>query len=198
MDRINQVILQNLFLFLFHTLVSVVALFYTFHTEDGYEVSLTETHNILVYLSNDDRIDFLRASRVTLEHQLIMFNRKVKILNITQNIRNGYYSPLTLSSYLLVNNISTSVFADSYRASPRHVHNAFIPIHTYYRLMRWIYGKTYDPFGSDGLDGLHPLLESMKYHQNKIHTTYFFLLYTSPTILFALVVHRLQKRFFSN
>ena len=188
MDRINQVILQNLFLFLFHTLVSIVALFYTFHTEDGYEVSLTETHNILVYLSNDDRIDFLRASRVTLEHQLIMFNRKVKILNITQNIRNGYYSPLTLSSYLLVNNISTSVFADSYRASPRHVHNAFIPVRVYYHLMRMIYGKTYDPFGSDGLDGLHPLLESMKYHQNKIRTGYFCLVYMIPLLSVVLIL----------
>jgi len=182
MDRINQVILQNLFLFLFHTLVSIVALFYTFHTEDGYEVSLTETHNILVYLSNDDRIDFLRTSRVTLDHQLIMFNKKVKIMNITQNIRNGYYSPLTLSSYLLVNNISTSVFADSYHLSPKDLHHIFIPIRAYYNLMRWIYNETYDPFGSNNIDSLHPLPAWMKYHQNKIRTSYLCLVYMIPLV----------------
>jgi hypothetical protein len=43
-----------------------------------------------------------------------MHDRKVEIESITMNSRNGYYSPLTLSSSLLVNNISTSVFADRY------------------------------------------------------------------------------------
>lgn len=99
---------------MFLSIVLFLALFYTFKTTDGYVLSLTATHNILVYLPKEDRIEYLRASKVTLEHQLIMHERKVSIEEISQNIRNGYYSPLTLSSYLLVNNISASVFADRY------------------------------------------------------------------------------------
>lgn len=89
-------------------------MFYTFETEEEYQVSLTGNHNILVYIPRDDRIEYLRASKVTLEHRLIMHNRKVKIKTIYQTIRYGYFSPLTLSSHLLVNNISTSVFADRF------------------------------------------------------------------------------------
>lgn len=159
-------------------------MFYTFKTKEGYEISLTGTHNILVYLLHEDRIDYLRASKVTLEHQLIMFNKKVKIENITQNIRYGYYAPLTLTSYLLVNNISTSVFTDSYRLSHKQLHHIFTPIRQYYHLMRWIYGETYDPFGSNGINGLHPLLAWMKYHQNKIRFIYLCIIYIFPVLLF--------------
>ena len=91
-----------------------VALFYTFKTKQGNEISLTATHNIYVYLPEQDRIEHLRASKVTLDHRLIMHEQKVQIESITVNTRHGYYSPLTLSSYLFVNNISTSVFADRY------------------------------------------------------------------------------------
>ena len=87
-------------------------MFYTFKTKEGYEVSLTATHNILVYVPEQDRIEFLRASKVTLKHRLIMLGRKVEIESISMNLYIGYYSPLTLSSYLFVNNISTSVFSD--------------------------------------------------------------------------------------
>ena len=89
----------------------LLALFYTFKTKAGYEVSLTATHNILVYLPEENRIQFLPASKVTLKHRLITFGQKVEIESISMTLRNGYYSPLTLSSYLFVNNISTSVFA---------------------------------------------------------------------------------------
>src|SRR5262245_46628784 len=88
----------------------VLAVFYTFKTKEGYEVSLTFTHNILVYVPEKNQIEYLRASKVTLKHRLIMFGRKVEIESISMNFRTGYYSPLTLSSYLYVNNISTSVF----------------------------------------------------------------------------------------
>jgi len=43
-----------------------------------------------------------------------MFDRKVPIENILISSRQGFYSPLTLTSSLFVNNISTSVFSDRY------------------------------------------------------------------------------------
>jgi len=92
----------------------ILALFYTFKTKEGYEVNLTPTHAIIVYVPEEDQIKYLAASKVTLKHRLIMFGQKVELESISMNLRNGYYSPLTLTSYLFVNNISTSVFADRY------------------------------------------------------------------------------------
>ena len=43
-----------------------------------------------------------------------MHGKRIPIDSITLNTRDSYYSPLTLSSYLYVNNISTSVFSDRY------------------------------------------------------------------------------------
>ncbi len=92
----------------------ILGFFYTFKTKQGYEVSLTSTHNIPVFVPEENQIKFLPASKVTLKHHLIMFGQKVEIENISINSRQGFYSPLTLSGSLLVNNISASVFSDRY------------------------------------------------------------------------------------
>lgn len=55
---------------------------------------------------------FLRASKVTLEHQLVMMGRSIKLKQILRTQRKDFYSPLTFTSYLLVNNISISVYTD--------------------------------------------------------------------------------------
>ncbi len=92
----------------------ILGLFYTFKTKQGYEVSLTGTHNIPIFVLEENQIKFLPASKVTLKHRLIMFGQKVEIENISLTARQGFYSPLTLSGYLFVNNISTSIFSDRY------------------------------------------------------------------------------------
>lgn len=89
-------------------------MFYTFKIKQGHGISITGNHLIFVYIPEEDRIDHIPASKVTLKHRLIMHGQKVEIESITMNLRDGYYSPLTLSSYLYVNNISASVFADRY------------------------------------------------------------------------------------
>jgi len=92
----------------------ILGLFYTFKTVEGYEISLTATHNIPVFISEENKIQFLRASKVTMKHRLIMFGRNVEIENISIDFLQGYYSPLTNTGYLFVNNISASVFPDRY------------------------------------------------------------------------------------
>jgi hypothetical protein len=92
----------------------ILGLFYTFKTKQRYEVSLTSAHNIPVFVPEKNKIEFLPASKVTLKHRLIMFGANVEIENISLTARQGFYSPLTLSGYLFVNNISTSVFSDRY------------------------------------------------------------------------------------
>lgn len=114
MGQINQVddSISSRILFIFLAApYALLALFYTFHTIDGHHVSLTAKHNILVFLDDTQQRIFLPASQVTLKHRLIMHNRHAEIDKITKESRVGFYSPLTMSSYLFVNNISTSVFS---------------------------------------------------------------------------------------
>ncbi|CAF1278588.1 unnamed protein product [Adineta steineri] len=139
-------LIEDEIIMMMHNEPNISALFYTFKTIEGYEVSLTDRHNIPVFDSKKNQIKIKRSSLVRQEDYLLMHNRKVKIENISINTRIGFYSPLTLTDYLLVNNISTSVFSDSYKTSSNTIQLGFLPIRLYYRLTRMIYGKTYNPF----------------------------------------------------
>jgi hypothetical protein len=57
-------------------------------------------------------MEIIPASQVTLQHQLIMLDRTIDLEKIVHSVRIGYYSPITLSGYLLVNNLSTSVYVN--------------------------------------------------------------------------------------
>ncbi len=90
----------------------IIVTFYTITTNEGQLVSLTDTHILPVFIPEENKRIFLRASKVTLKHHLILLGRTIKIKNIRIDQHIGFYSPLTLTSYLFVNNISTSVFTD--------------------------------------------------------------------------------------
>ncbi len=95
--------------------IIMLGLFYTFGTKKGNEVSLTDSHNISVFISEINQIEYLRASEVTLKHHLIMLSGKIEIENISINSHQGFYSPLlTLTGYLFVNNISILDFSVRY------------------------------------------------------------------------------------
>jgi hypothetical protein len=83
-------------------------------TINGYEVSLTEFHNIPVFDPKNNQIQFFPASKVQLTHRLIMYGEIVPIENISSSNLIGFNAPLTRSGYLMVNNISTSVFPNKY------------------------------------------------------------------------------------
>lgn len=71
---------------------------------------MTDTHYIFVVIDNDKDMKIIRALDVTLKHRLIMLGRSIALKKIVRSIRIGFYSPITLSGYLLVNNLSTSVY----------------------------------------------------------------------------------------
>jgi hypothetical protein len=73
---------------------------------------LTEAHYIVVASNNEKRMNIKPASSVTLADQLIMANRSISLQRTVISKRIGYHSTITLSGYLLVNNISTSVYAN--------------------------------------------------------------------------------------
>ncbi len=89
-----------------------IAYFYTFTTIEGHTVSMTESHYIVVVTKDEKKMKIITASRVTLEHQLIMVGRTIGLEKIVYSERIGFYLPFTFSGYLLVNNLSTSVYAE--------------------------------------------------------------------------------------
>ena len=79
---------------------------------DGHELSLTDLHYIPIVDAKERRVRVIRSSDVSVGDQLLMSHRQVPVKEISISFRRGFYSPLTLSGYLMVNNISTSVFSD--------------------------------------------------------------------------------------
>ncbi|CAF1035788.1 unnamed protein product [Adineta steineri] len=170
-------------------------MFYTFKTIEGYEVSLTNRHTIPVFDPNDNQIRIVRSSQVTREHYLIMYNKKSAIENISINTRIGFYAPLTLTGYLAVNNISTSVFSDSYRLSQNSFQHAFMPVRVYYHVMRWYFGKTYNPFETNIKEGLHPVVAFYKQHSGTIRTVVLTIENVIPALLIIFILYYIQKIF---
>ena len=153
-----------------------VAYFFTFITTGGHAVSLTSAHFIIAVARTETRMKIIRASQVTLQHRLIIADRTVSLKKITYAERIGYYSPITLSGYLAVNNLSTSVYVDwwvarfwslsclpilfirfSLHASHEFFHRVAGPFRVYYRTTRWFFGNNYVPFATATDNELHPI-----------------------------------------
>ncbi|CAF4199628.1 unnamed protein product, partial [Adineta steineri] len=140
------------------------AVFYTFQSVEGNQVSLTGSHNIPVFDTIRNEMTIKRADLVTTQDRLIMLGKTVEISNISITISQGFYAPLTLTGYLMVNNVSTSVFSANYKVSSAEAHVLFTPIRIYYHMTRWIYGNKYSPF-VEIEEGIHPIPHFYKQHQ---------------------------------
>ncbi|UJR14333.1 hypothetical protein I4U23_001329 [Adineta vaga] len=168
-------------------------LFYTFTTYDGYSISLTSNHYIIIFDSEHNKIMYISASKVTQAHHLILSNRTSQIKKINKSVRKGFYSPLTLSGSLLVNNISTSVYIANYGISPETFHKIFTPIRIYYRFTRWIFGNDYNPYTNYLKHGLHPLGTFLKANQNLICILLVFENNILWILLTLLIIYSTQK-----
>lgn len=85
--------------------------FYRFTTTDGKSLSLSKSHWIFVSEANQSDVHYVKSSEVTMNHRLIIFNAKVPLRKIEIVEQVGFYAPMTLSGYLTVNNVSTSIFS---------------------------------------------------------------------------------------
>ncbi|CAF0906505.1 unnamed protein product [Adineta steineri] len=168
----GQTLIEDEMILMMHAESNSSISFYTFMTFDGHFLSLTGTHYIAVIDIELNKTIYMQASKVTNKHQLLMPNRTVKINKIIQSFRTGFYSPLTTSGNLLVNNISTSVYVASYGVLPEILHRVFTPIRIYYYLMRWLFGNNYNPFESNITYGLHPLPAFLKANETTIRFLY--------------------------
>jgi hypothetical protein len=82
----------------------------------------------------------------------------------------------------------------SHRALPNTLHRVFTPIRIYYRVMRWIFGKNYDPFETNIKEGLHPLPAFLKAHDFPIRATYYAPICILPLLLIILVHKFFNKK----
>ncbi|CAF1031584.1 unnamed protein product [Rotaria sordida] len=134
--------------------ISKQALFYTLRTDSGYEISLTEYHLIPIINSNGNE-NYLFAKQIKIGDCLfVLFNGKLMyspVINITIEMKKGYYAPLTMKGTLLINNVLASCFAN---INNHHLAQYYMtPFRYYYKFARFI--SLYDPFNINKTEGLY-------------------------------------------
>ncbi len=73
----------------------------------------------------------------------------------------------------------------------------FTPIRIYYRLTRWIFGNTYNPFG-DIDEGVHPIAQFYKEHQSKLRFLVKLPDYFLLTIFLLILIDFIRKEIVQN
>ncbi|CAF2868409.1 unnamed protein product [Rotaria sp. Silwood2] len=130
------------------------AMFHTIVTESQHKISLTSYHLISTINNNGDIIyipakdikhgDFIR----------VVTNQQIyssSVINITIEMKNGYFAPLTIIGKLLVNNIDASCYSN---VKNHNIIQFFMtPFIWYYRLCRLF--SIEKPFGDQTIDGIH-------------------------------------------
>lgn len=74
------------------------------------------------------------------------------------------------------------LFSNSYKVSADTIHLVFAPVRWYYRLMRALFGDTYQPF-DEIKQGVHPIASLYKKYQGPLR-----LLVKSPRYIFTSVL----------
>ncbi|CAF1477119.1 unnamed protein product [Adineta steineri] len=134
--------------------ISKEALFYKLTTDSGNEISLTEYHLIPIMNFTGNK-NYLFAKQIQIgDYLFVLSNDKLihsPVVNITIEMKKGYYAPLTMKGTLLINNILASCFAninDHYLAQ-----YSMAPFRYYYKFTRLI--SLRDPFNINKTEGLH-------------------------------------------
>ncbi len=106
-------------------------------------------------------MNYLFAKQIEIGDLLyVLFNNQIEyspVINITIEIKKGYYAPLTIKGTLFVNQILASCFA--------HTKNHYLaqfsmfPFRFYYQLTQFIYLN--DPFYNNKSEGLHWIVSIM-------------------------------------
>jgi hypothetical protein len=154
-------------------IIFLLALFYTLKTKLGHQISLTEYHLIPIKSFNED-FHYKFANEIETGDLLyIVLNNQIQlspVINITIEIKKGYYSPLTMKGTLVVNQILASSFA---HVRDHHLAQFyFFPLRFYYKLTQLIYLN--DLFLNNNSHGLHWII-SIIFHLTR---------YFRPQILF--------------
>ncbi|CAF3211706.1 unnamed protein product [Rotaria sp. Silwood2] len=130
------------------------AIFYTIVTASEHKISLT-SHHLIATINNNEDVIYIPAKDIKLGNKLrVVINEKVyssPVINITMEMKNGYYAPLTMTGTLLVNNIDASCFSNIKNHNIVQFYMGFI--RWYYRLNGLL--SIQKPFGEQTVDGIH-------------------------------------------
>ncbi|UJR24594.1 hypothetical protein I4U23_005969 [Adineta vaga] len=168
----GQYLIEDEIIIVIHAGSNISIDFYTFITVEGHEISLTREHYIVIFDNLTKTIQTICAFQVTLKHQLITIDKFVKIKKIIFSKRMGFSSPITLSGYLLVNNLSTSTYVNYFKETHEYHHRIGNLPRMYYQLTKWLFGKNYKPFGIIIQEELHPLIIFIIYFSKPIQLFY--------------------------
>jgi hypothetical protein len=138
----------------------ILALFYILKTSCGNQISLTEYH-LIPKISYQGNLNYTIAKQIQIGDLLVgLFNNQLKscrVINITNQIKKGYYAPLTMEGTLLVNQILASSFA---HVNNHHIAQFYMfPFRYYYKLTRFI--SLNDPLYLYKTEGLNWLIKIM-------------------------------------
>ncbi|CAF1570924.1 unnamed protein product [Rotaria magnacalcarata] len=140
--------------------ISTEVVFYKLITKSGHEISLTEYHLIPILNSNQNQI-YLFAKQIQIGDFLYVVSNDLlnysPVINITVEIKKGYYAPLTIKGTLLVNDVLASCFA--YAKNHHSAQFYMFPFRFYYKLTR-AFNFT-DPLKNHNSEGLHWFIKIM-------------------------------------
>ncbi|UJR07516.1 hypothetical protein I4U23_011805 [Adineta vaga] len=137
---------------------SKIATFYTFLTASNHQISLTGLHLIPIVSSNH-KMNYTAARDIKLGDQFYVFiNDHLEsspVVNITIELKQGYFAPLTMTGTILVNNIYASCYAS---VTNHELAQMFMsPFRWYYQLMKLI--SRSEPFDNNQSNGIHWLIK---------------------------------------
>ncbi|CAF1278143.1 unnamed protein product [Rotaria sordida] len=148
------------------------AKFYTFITNSGHKITLTDLHLIPI-ISSNNKMNYIAARQVQLGDQLyVLMNGHIEsspVRNITIEIKKGYFAPLTLTGTILINDVLASCYASA--KNHQWAQTSMAPFRWYYKLARFI--SVNEPFDNNGTDGIHWVVQMI----------YQLIIYTQPSAL---------------
>jgi hypothetical protein len=133
------------------------ALFYTIETETGHRLSLTGSH--LVAVNNND--NFLPANQIKTHDMVFVHSQgqlqSVKVRNVTEEYKIGYFTPMTSQGTLIVNDMAASCYASV--VNHNWAHQILAPLRWWYRFAKLF--AVEQPFESAPNGGIHWLPKAM-------------------------------------
>ncbi|CAF3478283.1 unnamed protein product [Adineta steineri] len=120
------------------------ALFYTFRTKSGHQISLTENHLVPIKSHFNNNEKYIPAKEIQKGDLLFILlnNRTIKyspIICKTIEIKQAYYAPLTIKGTLLINNILSSCFANVKNHNLAQI--SMFPLRFYYTFLKLFHLK---------------------------------------------------------
>ncbi|CAF0722704.1 unnamed protein product [Didymodactylos carnosus] len=143
----NEVV-ESEILMVAHSSPTTLTLFTAIEAWNGQKVFLTPKHLIALSLQTNTTPSFIYAENVQENDYIYVrdeYNQlmSVKVKSVSEEMKMGYYSPLTLEGTIIVNDVVTSVYA---LINSHHLaHNGLAPLRWYYKIVKSL-GLANEPF----------------------------------------------------